>query len=361
MNCAKIVVITVTLFFFIGCTSTYQPPISSQQKQSINNLHVLFEVERNELGISFEPTNGFYPIVSGGFVAGAIAGATSVLVSSVADHFSAKKAEKTSAPYREMLTGYNITDDFYSQLYTSMARLSWANASNFTSIIGQEEFKATDFMATISDDALLVVQPYYALSPTLEILKIHASVTLYEKHQGPEPMKVIYRNYYHFQSPKHQSAINYLLPEQAALAITTAKQQYEEEVAQATRNPRVQKFHKEKLDREIADIESRTTSEHLYAFSKMPWDSSSLKEALATGVKQISHLILTDLTDQRSPESYGTIEEKIATFHPPSGLTKSTIAYHLSPNDDYEIYRLRNGTMYAIPQGQMFEAYQPLP
>lgn len=355
----------------------YKPKLTDDVKADISTVRVLSIIHQDELNVQINASSTGAGAAAGFGLLGALVG--TAIDASVNDARS-KSAEERVEPFRAVMQGTNTTAAINETIEKSVESLDWATA-NFEVFDDSDNFKVSDSMKGLEEDALLVINSSYALTPELESVEVKSELALYmnKNKQSEESSKKRTKNTRSSHHAAYRSGMKYQsklysgrYASNDVIALNEKREaliaEYDEKLARARISKR--KELEVRKEKELRKLDSAT-------FSKVEgevdtqgtiWlqdDGALLRQILEAGVAELGALVSLDLKDPLSPEEYKTSKQKFTTGTMTGGkktkLVKSSAkGWVLDDSGSRQRIRLQDGFIYSVDKTDFLRPLTPL-
>jgi len=162
----------IFIFLLTGCT-TVRIALDHDAAKSINKTAAVLGISQQEIKTEIEQSN-----------AGATGGLIGAIIDSIIDHQRNKKVEKRVVSIRDSMLDYSVPDKLKLDIKAELRNI---NISANPKIVVANDYtrdQVKDILKKQKEDAVLILDAGYSMSPQFKIAKIHVTATLYANSEA---------------------------------------------------------------------------------------------------------------------------------------------------------------------------------
>lgn len=282
-----------------GCSMTPYENFDPRSIEGTESLRVVSQVQQEELVKEFVPSNA-------GGSAGAQFGLVGALVGAAVDasvnNARAKDAEESVEPFRNATLDIDVRNLLERSLAENTSRIEWVSDKKLVS----EQFPAgtsvRNYLKTVDEDLLLLINTSYSLKPNAEVLEFAAYYALYDRAAvaagGKSKAKPVYANTATLQSYPHNGSIRRLSEEEKQEEIAKLKQKYaisdDMHKNEAARKQKRLAKELNKLEKKTLDIVGHNPNGSIWLAN----DAAILRKEMLAAPPLLAKMIVNDLTGE---------------------------------------------------------------
>lgn len=349
----------IILLASISSCATQSEKSISEMRNTISSLRVISFVEQSEINVEIVVAEG-----------------QGVLVESILNSQATKRAEESAEKFREVLQDYDYSQALQASLRSKIEELNWPNVT-FEQRAGEKYINnPKDLMKGNKEDALLVLNSQYHLSPYLNSFEVSTRVSLYEnKNQGNSGVDVsgfipqaVLTTALKYQSRSAVPRVSVPTAEEVEARKVELREEYESKIKRAGVGAR--KSFETLLAKRLKQVESRLSKpvakDYTAQMGEEFWlknEAASLLAVMREGVDEQSRslgVVLSSAADtEYSKEQADGVATLLITARPvwaggkTNVMTTSRRAWLVTQVDDRKILRLDDRFYYNIASGEI--------
>ncbi|MCX2781051.1 hypothetical protein [Microbulbifer thermotolerans] len=292
------------LFILIGimllsaCSSAPYENFDPTSVQGKTSLKVVSQVQQDEIIKEFVPSNASS---SAGAQFGLVGALVGVAVDTSINNSRAKDAEAAVEPFRNATLDINVRNLLEQAFTDKIEQLDWVTEKKLVSELLEPSTKIKNYLASMDEDLLLLINTTYSLKPNAEVIEFTAGYSLFDKttttntKSTPKP---VYSNIAKVQSYPHNGSVRRLTKEEKEAEIAKLKEKYPTDESL----PKLKIYSNQKtLAREIAKINKKTITISNHEPAGSIWLNNNgelLRKEMLAAPELLAKMIINDLSGE---------------------------------------------------------------